>query len=57
MRQKTLGTTRQPTLPFVRHEIWGSIPLEHRRQCGELLVQLLRAVLQDEEPPRQEEES
>jgi hypothetical protein len=57
MRRKTLGTTRQPTLPFVRHEIWGSIPLEHRRQCRELLVQLLRAVLQDEEPPRQEEKS
>ena len=56
MRRKTLVSTRQPTLPFVRHEIWGSIPVEQRRQCGELLVQLLRAVLHDEESPRQEAE-
>jgi hypothetical protein len=57
MRRKTLFATRQPTLPFARHEIWGSIPVEQRRQCSELLVQLLRAVLQDEEPQGQEEES
>lgn len=56
MRRKMLVNSRQPMLPFVRHEIWGSIPGEHRRQCGELLVQLLQAVLQDEEPPRPEEE-
>lgn len=55
MRRKTLFTTRQPALPFARHEIWGSIPVEQRRQCGELLVQLLRAVLEDEQPRRQEE--
>ena len=30
--------------------------MEQRRQCGELLGQLLRAVLHDEEQRRQEEE-
>jgi len=56
MRRKRLFTTRQPMLPFAHHEIWGSIPMEQRRQCGELLGQLLRAVLHDEEQRRQEEE-
>lgn len=56
MRRKMFLATRQHTLPFARHEIWGSIPVEQRGQCAELLVQLLRAVLQDEEPRRQEDE-
>ncbi len=56
MRRKLLFTTRQHTLPFARHEIWRSIPIEERRQCGELCEQLLRAVLQAEEQRRREEE-
>jgi len=56
MRRKMFLATRQHTLPFARHEIWCSIPSEQQQQCRELFEQLLRAVLQDEEPRRQEDE-
>ena len=56
MRGKMFLSTRQRTLSLARHEIWRSIPLEQQRQCRELCEQLLRAVLQDEEQQRREEE-
>ena len=56
MRPKMVFSTRQPTLPFVRQEIWWSIPNEHQQQCRELCERLLRAVLQAEEQRRREEE-
>lgn len=56
MRRTMVFTTGQHTLPFARQEIWRSIPVEQQRQCRELCEQLLRAVLQDEEPRRREEE-
>jgi len=56
MRRKMFLATRQHTLPFARHEIWCSIPSEQQQQYRELFEQLLRAVLQDEEPRRQEDE-
>jgi len=56
MRRKMFLATRQHTLPFARHEIWWSIPSEQQQQCRELLEQLLRAVMHDEEQRLPEEE-
>lgn len=56
MRWKRELPMRQHTLPFTRQEIWRSLPVEQRRQCGELCEQLLRAVLQDEEQRGSEED-
>jgi len=54
MGRKTGLSAQQHTLAFARREIWQSIPVEQRRQCGELCEQLLRAVLQNEERERSE---
>jgi len=54
MGQKTGFSLQQHTLAFARREIWQGIPVEQRRQCGELCEQLLRAVLQHEDRARSE---
>jgi len=54
MGRKTDFSPQQHTLAFARHEIWQSIPVEQRRQCGELCERLLRVVLQNGERARSE---
>jgi len=49
MRQRKAVSRVQRTLPFVRREIWQSLPAEQQRQCGELCQQLLRAIIEHEE--------
>jgi DNA mismatch repair protein MutH len=47
---------QQRTLTFDRRERWQTIPEQVQRQCGELVGQLLRAVLQAEASSRSENE-
>jgi len=47
---------QQRTLTFDRRERWQTIPERVQRQCGELVGQLLRAVLQAEASMRSENE-
>ena len=54
MGRKTCFSPQQHTLAFGRQEIWQRLAGEQRRQCCELCVQLLRAVLQHEEGERSE---
>lgn len=49
MRQDKRVSRSQHTLPFVRREIWQSLPAEQRRQCSDLCRQLLRAIIEYEE--------
>jgi hypothetical protein len=56
MRRNTFFASAQHTLPFARHDIWQSIPAEHRCHCRALCRQLLQAVLQYEEVSNPEED-
>jgi hypothetical protein len=47
---------QQRTLTFDRRDRWQTIPDLVQRQCGELVGQLLRAVLQAEASTRSEDE-
>jgi len=49
MRPGTLVSRSQRTLPFVRREIWQTLPAEQQRRCRELCAQLLRTVLEHAE--------
>ena len=39
----------QHRLSFARHDIWQSIPLQHKQQCLELCERMLRTALQTEQ--------
>ena len=55
MRQGKVVNRSQRTLPFVRREIWQTLPAEQQRRCRELCAQLLRAVMEHEEACNGEE--
>lgn len=56
MRNLIVRRPEQRTLTFDRHEPWQTLPEPVRRQCRDLVGQLLRAVLQAEAPTRSEDE-
>ena len=56
MRDLIVRRPEQRTLTFDRHEHWQTLPEPDRRQCRDLVGQLLRAVLQAEAPTRSEDE-
>lgn len=51
-----VGRPTQRILTFDRHEMWQTLPELVQRQCGELIGQLLRAVLQREAATRSHDE-
>jgi hypothetical protein len=56
MRDRPERRPTQRTLTFDRHEVWPALPDLVQRQCGDLIGQLLRAVLQREASPRSHDE-
>ena len=56
MRDLIVRRPEQRTLRFDRHERWQTLPEPDRRQCRDLLEQLLRAVLHAEARTRSEDE-
>jgi len=45
MRSEQKRSYRQRRLPFVKEGLWEKLPQPSRVRCGELIVELLRAVL------------
>lgn len=56
MRDRIVRRREQRTLAFERPEQWQTLPEPDRRQCRDLVGQLLRAVLQAEAPTRSDDE-
>jgi len=56
MRDLIVRRPEQQTLTFDRRDQWQTLPEPDRRQCRDLVGQLLRAVLQAEAPTRSEDE-
>jgi hypothetical protein len=56
MRDLIVRRPQQQMLTFDRRERWQTLPEPNRRQCRELVGQLLRAVLQTEASTRSEDE-
>lgn len=56
MRDLIMGRPEQQTLTFDRRNQWQTLPEPDRRQCQDLVGQLLRAVLQAEAPRRSDDE-
>ena len=56
MRALIVRRLEQRTLTFDRREQWQTLPEPDRRQCRDLVGQLLRAVLHAEAPTRNEDE-
>ena len=56
MRDLIVCRPAQRTLTFDRPERWQTLPEPDRRQCRDLLEQLVRAVLQAEAPTRSDDE-
>jgi len=56
MRDRSVARPTQRTLTFDRHERWHTFPELVQRQCGDLIGQLLRAVLQSEASTRSDDE-
>jgi hypothetical protein len=56
MRDLIVRRPEQRTLTFDRCERWQTLPEPDRRQCRDLLGQLLRAVLDAEAPTRSDDE-
>ena len=56
MRNRPERRPTQRTLTFDRHEVWHVLPDLVRRQCRDLITQLLRAVLEHEAAPRSHDE-
>ena len=56
MRNLIVRRPQQRTLTFDRREQWQTLPESDRRQCRDLVGQLLRAVLQAEASTRSEDE-
>jgi hypothetical protein len=56
MRDHSVGRPTQRTLTFDRHEMWQTFPELVQRRCGDLLGQLLRAVLRGEVATRSDDE-
>jgi hypothetical protein len=56
MRDRSVRHPTQRTLTFDRHEVWQAFPDLVQRQCGDLIGQLLRAVLRSEASPRSHDE-
>lgn len=57
MRQGKGVSRSQHTLPFVRREIWQSLPAEQQQRCSDLCAQLLRAIIEHEEVLNRREEN
>ena len=56
MRDFIVRGPEQRTLTFDRRELWQTLPDLVQRQCGELVGQLLRAVLHAEASTRSDDE-
>ena len=56
MRDRGVDRQTQRTLTFDRHEMWQTVPELVQRRCGDLIGQLLRAVLQGEAATRSHDE-
>lgn len=56
MRDLIMRRPEQQTLTFDRRNQWQTLPEPDRRQCQDLVGQLLRAVLQAEAPRRSDDE-
>jgi hypothetical protein len=56
MRDRNVGRATQRILTFDRHDRWQTFPELVQRQCGQLIGQLLRAVLQSEAATRSHDE-
>jgi hypothetical protein len=56
MRDLIVRRPEQQTLTFDQRNRWQTLPEPDRRQCQDLVGQLLRAVLQAEAPIRSEDE-
>jgi hypothetical protein len=56
MRDRSVGRPMQRTLTFDRSERWKTVPELVQRRCGDLIGQLLRAVLQGEATTRSHDE-
>jgi hypothetical protein len=56
MRDHGVRRLRQPSLAFERQEVWQALPPHVQQQCGDLIGQLLRGVLQLETAPRSHDE-
>lgn len=56
MRDRLVRRPTQRPLTFDRHEVWHALPDLVQRQCGDLIGQLLRAVLQGEATSRSHDE-
>ena len=56
MRDLIVRRPAQRALTFDRHEPWQTLQEPERRQCRDLVGQLLRAVLQAEASTRSEDE-
>jgi hypothetical protein len=56
MRDLIVRRPEQRTLTFDRREQWQTLPEPDRRECRDLMGQLLRAVLQAEASTRSEDD-
>jgi hypothetical protein len=56
MRDVIVRRPGQRTLTFDRRDQWQTLPEPDRRQCRDLVGQLLRAVLHAEAPRRSEDD-
>jgi hypothetical protein len=54
MRPKPFSASEQHSLIFARHDIWQSIPIEHRRECRDRCEQMLRAAIEAEQQSNNE---
>jgi len=56
MRDLIVRPPQQRALTFERRDVWQTLPDLVQRQCGELMGQLLRAVLQAEASRRSDDD-